>query len=417
MRRTLSSTRFSSTSPSRTVGRELGAEPLRRARHLEVEAGVGGGRGAVRAVPVGHRRRRRSPTRRAASSISGRRARCSTCRCTRLYAVITAHAPASRTAASNGTSEISRSVRSSTSELIVMRSNSESLATKCFTVQPTPCDCTPVMYATASARRQERILGVALEVAARERVPVDVDGRREQHVRLLASRLDAEPLPDFVHEVGVPGRAERGAAREVRRRPPRPLLAARAARAVGHLQRAGCPSRSTPGPCHRSTPATSAAFSSRVSSCDQLLDASLAHPRGADVRLPPCPRHGTTSTARSRWSPAPAAGSAGRSAHAFAAEGMRVVAADVEAGALAETAATARASATTFVTDVSRLRRRRRARRPRVRDVRRGRRAVQQRGRVRGRLDVGAARRATSSGRSASTSGASCTGSGPSCRA
>ncbi len=68
---------------------------------------------------------------------------------TRLYAVISAHTPASFTAASNGTSEISRNVRSSTSELIVMRSNSESLATKCFTVHPTPCDCTPVMYATA----------------------------------------------------------------------------------------------------------------------------------------------------------------------------------------------------------------------------------------------------------------------------
>ena len=62
-----------------------------------------------------------------------------------LYADITDHAPASSTAASNGTSEISRNVRSSTSELIVMRSNSESFATKCFTEQPIPFDCTPVM--------------------------------------------------------------------------------------------------------------------------------------------------------------------------------------------------------------------------------------------------------------------------------
>ena len=55
------------------------------------------------------------------------------------------HVPASCTAASNGTSEISRNVRSSSSELIVMRSNSESFATKCFTEQPTPVDCTPLM--------------------------------------------------------------------------------------------------------------------------------------------------------------------------------------------------------------------------------------------------------------------------------
>ena len=31
-----------------------------------------------------------------------------------------------------------------------MRSNSESLATKCFTVTPTPSDCTPVMNPMAS---------------------------------------------------------------------------------------------------------------------------------------------------------------------------------------------------------------------------------------------------------------------------
>ncbi len=30
-----------------------------------------------------------------------------------------------------------------------MRSNSESLATKCLTVTPTPSDCTPVMNPTA----------------------------------------------------------------------------------------------------------------------------------------------------------------------------------------------------------------------------------------------------------------------------
>ena len=113
---------------------------------------------------------------------------------TRLYAVINAHVPASVTAASNGTSEISRSVRSSTSELIVMRSNSESLATKCFTVHADALRLHAGDVRDGHARRQERVLGVALEVAARERMAMDVDGRREQRVRLLAPRLDAEPL-------------------------------------------------------------------------------------------------------------------------------------------------------------------------------------------------------------------------------
>ena len=67
----------------------------------------------------------------------------------RLYALITPHAPASVTAASNGTRYSSRRTASSTSELIVMRSYSESLATKCFTVTPTPSDWTPSMKPTA----------------------------------------------------------------------------------------------------------------------------------------------------------------------------------------------------------------------------------------------------------------------------
>ena len=57
--------------------------------------------------------------------------------------------PPSRTASSNGTSVISRRVRSSTTELIVMRSNSASLAAKCFTVVATPSDCAPRTNAAA----------------------------------------------------------------------------------------------------------------------------------------------------------------------------------------------------------------------------------------------------------------------------
>ena len=119
-----------------------------------------------------------------------------------------------------------------------MRSNSESFATKCFTEQPTPCDCTPVMYATAMRADEVRVLGVALEVAAGERMPVDVHRRREQHVR-TACGAPRSPMrcADLLDEVGIPRRAERGAARERRRRPPGPALAARADRAVGDLQR------------------------------------------------------------------------------------------------------------------------------------------------------------------------------------
>ncbi len=62
---------------------------------------------------------------------------------TRLYEDMTASAPPSLTAISNGTRYNSRIVRRSTSELIVNRSNSASLHTKCFTVANTPSDWTP----------------------------------------------------------------------------------------------------------------------------------------------------------------------------------------------------------------------------------------------------------------------------------
>ena len=62
---------------------------------------------------------------------------------TPLYAAITDQAPASRTIASNGARYSSRSVRSSTRTSTVIRSVSESLATKCLTVAPTPEFCRP----------------------------------------------------------------------------------------------------------------------------------------------------------------------------------------------------------------------------------------------------------------------------------
>ena len=72
---------------------ELRPEPLRRAGHLEVEPGVRRVRRAVRAVPVRHDDARRSPTPASAARRAATGARCSTCRCSWLYAVITDHAP------------------------------------------------------------------------------------------------------------------------------------------------------------------------------------------------------------------------------------------------------------------------------------------------------------------------------------
>ena len=59
-----------------------------------------------------------------------------------------------------------------------MRSNSASFAAKCLTVVATPSDCTPRTNAAAMLAREQRVLRVALEVAARERRAVDVDGGR-----------------------------------------------------------------------------------------------------------------------------------------------------------------------------------------------------------------------------------------------
>ena len=118
-----------------------------------------------------------------------------------------------------------------------MRSNSESFATKCFTEHPTPGRLHAGDVLDGQSRGEERILGVALEVATGERMTMDVDRRCEQHVRALAPGLAADALADGAHELGIPRGAERGAARERRRRATRPALAARAGRPVGHLER------------------------------------------------------------------------------------------------------------------------------------------------------------------------------------
>src|SRR5882757_9220331 len=108
----------------------------------------------------------------------------------------------------------------------------------------------------------------------------------------------------------------------------------------------GTPKRSTPGPCHRSTPATSAAFSSSVSSATSfsmrsLMTGILCH-------------HAAMEQLHGKVAVVTGAGSGiGRAlVRRFAAEQMRVVAADIEAAALAETVSGLDGTST-FVADVS----------------------------------------------------------------
>src|SRR3954453_23424 len=103
----------------------------------------------------------------------------------------------------------------------------------------------------------------------------------------------------------------------------------------------GIPSRSTPGPGHKSTPATSAAFSSRVRSRTSLSMRSLTAPILCD--------DAGMEQLRGKVAVVTGAGSGiGRArAHRLTAEGMTVIATDVEADALAGT------GGNTFVADVS----------------------------------------------------------------
>ena len=54
---------------------------------------------------------------------------------------------------------------------------------------------------------QERVFGIALEVPARERRPVDIDRRGEQHVGAFGFRFQAERAADLIDQIRVPRRA------------------------------------------------------------------------------------------------------------------------------------------------------------------------------------------------------------------
>src|SRR5262245_30732608 len=119
----------------------------------------------------------------------------------------------------------------------------------------------------------------------------------------------------------------------------------------------GTPSRSTPVVCQRSTPATKAAFSSSVMSPTSFSMRSL-------ILFAPGAVHGCRTAIvchdagmeqlSGKVAVVTGAGSGiGRAlVHGLAQEGMRIVAADIEEPALAETVA-GHADATMLVTDVS----------------------------------------------------------------
>ena len=85
--------------------------------------------------------------------------------------------------------------------------------------------------------RQHRVLAGELEVAAADRGPMQVDRGGQEDVGVLRVGLAAERPSDVPDEAGVPGGAERGAAREGRRRRAGPRRAPHAGRAVGHPHR------------------------------------------------------------------------------------------------------------------------------------------------------------------------------------
>ena len=112
---------------------------------------------------------------------------------------------------------------------------------------------------------EQRILAVTLEVPATFRRAMEVDCRGEEHVGRLHLRLLTEERAEFLHEVRIPGRAERSARRDAGRWG----AGAEEAVATGAVGpsvtfNAGMPRRSIAPVCHMSTPATKWAFSSGV---------------------------------------------------------------------------------------------------------------------------------------------------------
>ena len=81
-----------------------------------------------------------------------------------------------------------------------------------------------------------RILGVTLEVSARQGMPLQVDGGAEQDVHSLAPGLLAEGTSDGFDQFDIPGRAQCDAHRKAGRSRPAAAIAANAVGSVTQLQ-------------------------------------------------------------------------------------------------------------------------------------------------------------------------------------
>ncbi len=84
-------------------------------------------------------------------------------------------------------------------------------------------------------RAQNWVLGEALEAAATNRVPMDVDRGGQEDTGTLVERFVAEHLADQPHQVRIPGRAERGRRRQAGR-DVSPPTSSRTVGPIGHME-------------------------------------------------------------------------------------------------------------------------------------------------------------------------------------
>ncbi len=234
---------------------QLGTAPGRRAGHLQVEAVVGGGGGALGAVPVGHDDAVEAPL--ALEDVAEEGA---------VLAGVDAvdpvvaghHRPAPDLA--HGGLE-GRQVDLAQGALVHL--GADCVALELGVVAGVVLDRRADALALEAGdvghrhpRREVGVLGVTLEVAAVERRAVDVDGRRQEHARPLRPRLLAQRPADPLDQGGVPGRGQGDADREAGRRHAaagEPAAAPRAVGAVGHLDRRDAQARDRRGAPHVGT--------------------------------------------------------------------------------------------------------------------------------------------------------------------
>ena len=147
----------------------------------------------------------------------------------------------------------------------MVRSNSESLPTKCLIVAATPFALHAADVGDRDLGREQRILRVALEVPAVERRAVDVDRRREQDAGTFRERLLGERLADLLDQRGFQVAASAmPTGKHAARSPPTRLPPPRAPFGPSVTLIAGMPSRSIGTVVQKSAPASREACSSKV---------------------------------------------------------------------------------------------------------------------------------------------------------